>query len=164
MKELKIEVPEGFEIDKDKSTFEKIVFKPIKKGDLSWEEIQELNKKKSKTQFYIKGHAGVEPYMVTRATGTKYTRNHLPSEKIANKMLALCQMHIIAEYYNEGWEPDWSNHDELKITGAWNIKNGKIYGAVWCILLHPVPIFKSEEVLMRAYNANKEIFETALKP
>ena len=30
MKELKIEVPQGYEIDKEKSTFEKIVFKKIK--------------------------------------------------------------------------------------------------------------------------------------
>ena len=27
MKEFKIEIPEGYEIDKEKSTFEKIVFK-----------------------------------------------------------------------------------------------------------------------------------------
>lgn len=30
-KEVKIEIPEGYEIDKEKSTFEKIVFKPIVK-------------------------------------------------------------------------------------------------------------------------------------
>lgn len=31
-KEFKIQVPEGYEIDKEKSTFECIKFKPIKKG------------------------------------------------------------------------------------------------------------------------------------
>ena len=38
--EVKIEVPQGFEIDKDKSTFEKIVFKEIEnKLPISFEEI-----------------------------------------------------------------------------------------------------------------------------
>lgn len=31
-KELKIQAPEGYEIDKENSTFECIKFKPIKKG------------------------------------------------------------------------------------------------------------------------------------
>ena len=31
---IKITPPEGFEIDKEKSTFEEIVFKPIQKPDL----------------------------------------------------------------------------------------------------------------------------------
>lgn len=30
MKELKIEIPKGYEIDKEQSTFEKIIFKKIK--------------------------------------------------------------------------------------------------------------------------------------
>lgn len=33
MKSLNIQIPEGYEIDKDLSTFEKIVFKPIPKVD-----------------------------------------------------------------------------------------------------------------------------------
>ena len=40
-KELKIEVPQGYEIDKEKSTFEKIVFKkvkPLSKLPKTWEE------------------------------------------------------------------------------------------------------------------------------
>ena len=35
MEKIKITPPEGFEIDKEKSTFEEIVFKPIQKVDLS---------------------------------------------------------------------------------------------------------------------------------
>lgn len=44
MKELKIEVPEGYEIDKEKSTFEKIVFKKIKvELPKTWDEFCEQN-------------------------------------------------------------------------------------------------------------------------
>ena len=42
-KEIKIEVPQGYEIDKEKSTFENIILKPIEdKLPLSVEEIKDL--------------------------------------------------------------------------------------------------------------------------
>ena len=37
-KELKIEIPQGYEIDRQKSTFEKIVFKKIPENPKTWEE------------------------------------------------------------------------------------------------------------------------------
>ena len=37
-KELKIEVPQGYEIDRQKSTFEKIIFKKIPENPKTWEE------------------------------------------------------------------------------------------------------------------------------
>ena len=44
IKELKIEVPQGYEIDKQKSTFEKIVFKKIPENPKTWEEYCSLMK------------------------------------------------------------------------------------------------------------------------
>lgn len=56
-KELKIEVPKGYEIDKEKSTFEKIVFKkvedPFSKLPKTWEE-------------YCKQTVGCKSYFHTR--------------------------------------------------------------------------------------------------
>lgn len=45
-KEVKIEVPQGYEIDRQKSTFEKIIFKKIEYGKLprTWDEYRELTK------------------------------------------------------------------------------------------------------------------------
>ena len=43
-KELKIEIPKGYEIDKEKATFEKIVFKKIDNRPKTWEEYCELTK------------------------------------------------------------------------------------------------------------------------
>ena len=43
-KELKIEVPQGYEIDRQKSTFEKIIFKKIPDSPKTWEEYCELTK------------------------------------------------------------------------------------------------------------------------
>lgn len=43
-KELKIEVPQGYEIDRQNSTFEKIVFKKIDNTPKTWEEYCKLTK------------------------------------------------------------------------------------------------------------------------
>ena len=52
MKTLKINVPEGYEIDKEQSTFENIVFKEIKKElPKSWEELEKLD------GYYVGIHA-----------------------------------------------------------------------------------------------------------
>ena len=37
-KELKIKIPKGYEIDRQKSTFEKIVFKKIPENPKTWED------------------------------------------------------------------------------------------------------------------------------
>lgn len=49
-KELKIEVPQGYEIDRQKSTFEKIIFKKIPENPKTWEEYCSLMK--GKTVYY----------------------------------------------------------------------------------------------------------------
>lgn len=49
-KEVKIEVPQGYEVDKEKSTFEKIVFKkvnPLSELPESWEEYCEQTKNRT---------------------------------------------------------------------------------------------------------------------
>ena len=49
-KELKIEIPQCYEIDKQKSTFEKIIFKKIAENPKTWEEYCSLMK--GKTVYY----------------------------------------------------------------------------------------------------------------
>tara|TARA_R110002126_G_scaffold100487_1_gene231999 strand:+ start:1757 stop:1912 length:156 start_codon:yes stop_codon:yes gene_type:complete len=43
MKDLKINAPKGYEIDKDKSTFENIVFKEINVLPSSWDDLKEVS-------------------------------------------------------------------------------------------------------------------------
>lgn len=43
-KELKIEIPQGYEIDRQKSTFEKIIFKKIPENPKTWKEYCALTK------------------------------------------------------------------------------------------------------------------------
>lgn len=166
MEKLQINVPDGHEIDLEKSNLSKgeIFFKLIVKKDLSWGEIQEHYSKTHQQQVYLDRVGHIETVIMKRETSLGLCKNHLPSEKVAKKILALCQLYIIAEYYNEGWVPDWKNLD-IKYLPTWENKGSTdcfvIIGA--CTYSYATPAFKSKEVLMRAYEANKEIFETALK-
>lgn len=65
MKELKIEIPKGYEIDEKNSTFEKIVFKPLenKKYPKTWEAcIDKLNGSKTKFCHITSGSELYESY------------------------------------------------------------------------------------------------------
>lgn len=44
---------------------------------------------------------------------TSYTnRNTLPTKKLAEAMLALCQLLYLRDIYNDGWEPDWNDRSD----------------------------------------------------
>lgn len=162
MKEIKITPPEGYEIDKEASTFDCIKFKlkPVEKKNLTWEEIQEKNKGKIQycTDFY--GYIASFVFDV----GLNFSRSHVPSKRIAEKIRALCQLYIIAEYYNEGWEPDWDDADQQKYLAFWSNFKKRITTTGIYQLSISFPVFKSAEILKAAYEANRVIFETALKP
>jgi hypothetical protein len=79
MKTLKIEIPQGYEIDKEKSTFENIVFKLTKKElPKSWEELN----------LPINAFATSEQVLAVDA---------------------MRQLSQLLAVYNDGWMPDWSD-------------------------------------------------------
>lgn len=111
-KELKINIPEGYEIDKKNSSFELIKFKKIeKKLPETWEEF-------CITHPVIQGEIFIEvdssickmPNMIiTDSTRNCIKdRNLLPNKKYAEAMLALCQLIQLRDCYNDGWVPDWN--------------------------------------------------------
>lgn len=93
-KEVKIQVPEGYEIDKENSTFEYIKFKPIKKN-ITYKEICEKLFKDS--YHFIDGGGLINLY-----TGQKYkfNKNNASNHQQLKRILALNQLLNIAEYYN----------------------------------------------------------------
>lgn len=93
-KELKIQVPEGYEIDKENSTFEYIKFKSIR-NDITYAEICDkiFNNNIYSINRYgnIKcNHIGVNRFDLNNATSINQLK----------KILALNQLLNIAEYYN----------------------------------------------------------------
>ena len=102
-KELKIEVPKGYEIDKENSTFECIRFKPIKK-DITYEDVCNTLFKND-TGYFIDRYGEVNFYNI----GTnRFDANNAPNGRQLNRLLALNQLLNIAEYYNK-MHPDNTN-------------------------------------------------------
>jgi hypothetical protein len=160
MKEIIIKAPDGYEIDKESSNSLQIVFKPVKQKAMTWEEIQELNILKNRKQYYLNGNE-ISDQIPNSLINSK---DNVPSKHIAKKILALCQLYIIAEYYNDGWEADWSDPDQFKHYAYWGIKSNTMQFDTWAYVILNTPAFKSLKALQQAYEANREIFETALKP
>lgn len=94
-KELKIEIPKGYEIDKDHSTFECIKFKPIKK-DITYEDVCNNI---FKTCYYTDGRGRIT-YITEIPNDYKIDKNNATNKRQLEKLLALNQLLNIAEYYN----------------------------------------------------------------
>lgn len=95
-KEVKVQVPDGYEIDKENSTFECIKFKPIKK-DITYEDICHSLFTKDKYGFFITKYGMVGMDILYECASDK---NNATNEKQLKKILALNQLYNIAEYYN----------------------------------------------------------------
>lgn len=95
-KELKIQIPVGYEIDKDHSTFECIKFKPIKK-DITYKDVCNTLFKNN-TGYFLDQYGEVNFYNI----GTnRCDANNAPNGRQLKKLLALNQLLNIAEYYNK---------------------------------------------------------------
>ena len=94
-KEIKINIPEGYEMDKENSTFECIKFKPIKK-ELTYEDVAE--ELFSKNMFTL-DTIGRICYVCS--TGSKFDKYNTTNRKQLERLFALNQLLNIAEYYNK---------------------------------------------------------------
>lgn len=105
---LCIDIPEGYEVDEENSTFECIKFK---KKELTYKDI-------AKELFLYK-----ECYFTDTNGKIKFTSslhlgydqvNNFTSVKQAEKLLAINELMNVAKYLNDGWKPDWNNNNEYK--------------------------------------------------
>lgn len=107
MKSVKIEVPQGYEIDKEKSTFENIVFKEVKKElPETWEELKE-----------IKGYWIDDDSIISdndNYIAIDRNKNVFATKEQAEASIALAQLSQLREVYRKGWVPNWSDDNELK--------------------------------------------------
>lgn len=96
-KELKIEVPEGYEIDLQKSTFEKIIFKKIPENPKTWEEYCKL------TKGSYSNYANATTNMVykDRHTGTY---NEFTTKERAEQFIALGKLLQLRDYWVKGYD------------------------------------------------------------
>ena len=98
-KELKIQIPVGYEIDKDHSTFECIKFKPIKKY-ITYEDVCNTIFVNNDT-YFISDRGYIHKGLLPGWDDTILPDRHIvTNEKQLKKLLALNQLLNIAEYYN----------------------------------------------------------------
>lgn len=117
-KEVKITPPEGYEVDKENSTFECIKFRPVTPLPTTWEEF-------CKNHPFKVGESWFDNIRIRTITSNQndianYCRlperdkNVLPSKQYVEAMLALCQLIQLRDCYNKGWQPDWTDHKTIK--------------------------------------------------
>ena len=94
-KELKIQAPKGYEIDKDHSTFECIKFKPIKK-DITYEDVCNTLFENN-TGYFLDQYGKVN---FCNSGTNRFNANNAPNSRRLKRLLALNQLLNIAEYYN----------------------------------------------------------------
>ena len=94
-KEIKIQAPKGYEIDKENSTFECIKFKPIK-GYITYEDICNSI---FETSYYTNSYGEIVG-SITYAANLRTGKNNATNTKQLERVLALNQLLNIVEYYN----------------------------------------------------------------
>ena len=100
-KELKIEVPDGYEIDKENSTFERIVFKKKHTYPKSWEEFCENNKITSE-EYCIGWDSQVMTSCIKNKDYDK-DRNLCKTKEEAEAFLALMQLKRLWHEYVDNY-------------------------------------------------------------
>ena len=123
-KELKVQVPDGYEIDKENSTFECIKFK---KKSISFVDI--IDKYENERSYPIK----------LLAT----SNNHM------KKIIAINSLILVAKYLNKGWVPNFNSckHRNYYIT----IRSNKLcLDYCFCIITGAVIYFRSEKLAQQA--------------
>lgn len=121
MKELKIEVPQGYEIDKESSTFECIKFK--KKQDIkTWDDLCKHGSSKN-GGFFIRAYGNIDPIdVVGRLSNSE--RSVFLTEKEAKSARAAAMISQLMPYYGGAIsDEEWSSSDITKFTIE-RVKNG----------------------------------------
>lgn len=108
MKEVKINIPEGYTIDKENSTFECIKFKK-NKFPRTWEEFCN-NYPIKEGEFFIDSGSEIQESTEGKRDSVE-DAIILPNEKYAEAVLALCQLIQLRDCYNDGWQPDWKTFE-----------------------------------------------------
>lgn len=141
-KEIKIQVPEGYEIDKEKSTFERIVFK--KREDInSWEDLEKISGYGITTENDI--------VHWSELTTIEENKNVFLNEKYAKSALALAQISQLLPYYDS--KVDW-----YKVAVKYCIVRigNEIYIEMWQSSYHLLA-FNSREEAKRFLKYNEQL-------
>ena len=149
--ELKIEVPAGYEIDKEKSTFEKIVFKKVERElPKKWEDLYEVK------GWFVDSQSDVVTSGDMRTADS--VKNRFPTKEEAEACLALAQLCQLRDKYNDGWKPNWEDYNEAKY--CIEFCQGRIE-TLFRVNCHKILIFKTEELRDKFLENFRDLIEIA---
>lgn len=153
MKEIKFEIPEGYEIDTNKSSFKdgNIVLK--KKENTLPTTNEEAVEFLPEICYYIDSDGEID-------TADDYNRedpNTIVTKELAEAFLALMQLVKFRDIWNEGWKPNFNN-DESKYVIY--IKANKKATSIFTYANCPLA-FKSEEIRDKFSETFDELIQTA---
>ena len=150
-KELKIQIPDGYEIDKEKSIFEKIVFKKKDTKPRSWKEYLELN-----TGF---DGAGIDWNCGgVQTTGLHHRGKAIVPTHLAQPFIVMMQLMSLRQAWIGDWKPNWkSGHsDNYCIFGA----GGRFEMCIFRQCRHALS-FPTKEMAEDFMNTFKDLLEIA---
>lgn len=134
MKEFKIEVPKGFEIDKEKSTFEKIVFKET-------------------------GSPMDKVFKFHNTTEKEFNELYKNLPKHVKAFEKEC---MLVAFYNKGWIPDFTNSNQRKYYAWFYLDVFRLSVCNRYISISTVParlLWKNEQDLREAIEIYKDVFK-----
>ena len=143
-KELKIEVPQGYEIDRQKSTFEKIIFKKIPENPKTWEEYCSLMK--GKTMYYTNCNT-------ITVSGFSDAHDKFVTKKRAEQFIALGKLLQLRDYWVKGY-------DKFSYI-VWSNSVRRLFVSYW-VGLTPYPLtFPTKEMAEEFKNCFSDLIEQA---
>lgn len=154
-KEVQIVAPDGYEIDREHSTLERIVFKKKDDKPRSWEE------------FCKRGFTGKEGFVVPKgATQTSQAprarRNtadvgYVDNVEEAKAFVALMQLRQLRKAWVDNWEPDWSTLERKVVI---NTCKDCICIFPYCNVSRPLS-FPTEDMAQEFLECFKDLLEQA---
>ena len=143
-KEIKITIPEGYEIDMEKSTFKKIVFKKKENTINSWEDLKKVE------GCYISPDSSIS-HVNLLLQNSKEHKNVFINEKYAKSALALAQISQLLPYYDSN-----VNWDRSTIKYCIARRDTKIYIDTWQSLYNLLA-FNSKKEAERFLKYNEQL-------
>lgn len=141
--------PEGYILDKEKSTLDNLVFI----GKINYNYISE-KLFKEKNFYYITYDGDIRE--VREASSSSLSchmtdKNNCTSKKQAKKLLAINQLLNVAKYLNGDWQPDWNSPDvKYKYFIYMEPLNDKLYITFSTRYISSFIYFKTKELAQKA--------------
>ena len=148
-KELNIIAPEGYEIDKENSTFEKIVFKKTSNNlPKTWEELKNIS------GAFISNLSDI--HTINFIETIPSAKNTFPTKELAEAVLALAQLLQLRDKYNGDNEGFIFNKNNYCIS-VYNYNIDKS----WHTQIQRVLAFRTKELGDEFYENFKDLIEIA---